>query len=382
MSTGDACHNCERKVFIIGLASKCLSDNGRMMRQMRIGFVIGGWIILVGLTLAGGALLLGLRSWPYELLHHFLLHYLILSSFLATGFLLLKRRVAASFSAMLLMVFAGNLSSAYSVSGRGLYWEVATSPGDNQDRPHSLTVITYNVLDTNKHHRELRNWLRSSPADVVALQEVPSREVALYREEHIYPHQLEIFDPALNHPNFPDNKALVVLSKYPVVAEPNFKPFNQSRPIAIVRISVPNAQDPWIVVVDAWDPKTTISLASRDRLLLGIAGKISELRGPIVVAGDFNATPFTPVFKDFLRLANVSFSQLPVSTFPAILGWLGIPVDHILVRDVQVTDVEALSSIGSDHRPLKATLILPEQGLTEGAPGDCSSQSYVSDLQP
>lgn len=337
-----------------------MSDKGRMMRQRRFGFVFGGRIILVGLTLAGAVLLLRLRSWPYELIHHFVLQYFLLSSFLATAFLLLRRRVAASFSVMLILVFAGILWSAYGVSGRGLYW-AATSPGDSQDRPRLLTVITHNVRDTNKRHRELRTWLRSNPADVVALQEVPSREVALYREEHVYLHQLEIFDPALNHPNFPDDKALVILSKYPVTAEPNFKPFNRSRPIAIVRVSVPNAKDPWIVVVDAWDPKTRANLANRDQLLLGIARKISELRGPIVVAGDFNATPYTPVFKDFLRLANVSPSQSPVPTFPAILGWLGIPVDHILVRDVQVTDVEALSSIGSDHLPLKATLILPNE---------------------
>lgn len=353
----------------MGLAAKSPGNKGGMLRPLRAGFVIGGWIILVGLTLAGSVLLLRLRAWPYELLHHFLLHYFLLSSFLATGFLLLRRRVAASYSVMLLLVFAGSLWSAYGASGSGLY-RAAASPVGNQDRPRLLTVITHNVRDTNKRHRELRAWLRSNPADVVALQEVPAREAALYREEHVFAHQLEIFDPALNNPNFPGDKAIVILSKYPVVAEPAFKPFNRSRPIAIVRVSVPNAKDPWIVVVDEWDPMTATRLASRDRLLLGIARKISGLRGPTVVVGDFNATPFTPVFKDFLRLANVSRLQPPVSTFPAILGWLGIPVDHILVRGVQVTDVEALSSIGSDHRPLKATLILPERVPSEGAVRD------------
>jgi endonuclease/exonuclease/phosphatase (EEP) superfamily protein YafD len=204
----------------------------------------------------------------------------------------------------------------------------------------------------------------------VVLQEVPAREAALYRNEHVYTHQLDIFDPALNHPNFPDDKGFVILSKHPVAAEPNFKPFKGSRPIAIVRVSVPNAIDPWIVAVDTVDPKTMAGLANRDRLLLGIAQKISELPGPVVVAGDFNATPFTPVFKDFVRLANVSPMRLPVPTFPAIFGWLGIPIDHILVRDVQVKDVEALSSIGSDHRPLKATLILPERVPGEGSLGN------------
>lgn len=75
----------------------------------------------------------------------------------------------------------------------------------------------------------------------MALQEVPSREAGLYRQERIFPHQVEIYDPALNHPNFPDDKAFVILSKYPVAVETEFKPFKQSRPIVIVRVSVPDA---------------------------------------------------------------------------------------------------------------------------------------------
>ncbi|MBU2479432.1 MAG: endonuclease/exonuclease/phosphatase family protein, partial [Gammaproteobacteria bacterium] len=236
-----------------------------------------------------------------------------------------------------------------------------------QDRSRLLTVITHNVRDTNKQHQALRAWLRTNPADVVVLQEVPKREVGLYRNEQVYTHQLEIFDPTLNHPNFPDDKAFVILSKFPFSEDRLFKPLPGSRPIVIVRVSVPDAKDPWIVAVDTIDPKTTAGLVNRDRLLLGIAQKLSELPGPVVVAGDFNATPFTPVFNDFVRLANVAPMHSPVSTYPATLGWLGIPIDHILVRDVQVKDVEALSSIGSDHRPLKATLILPRQIPDKGA---------------
>jgi endonuclease/exonuclease/phosphatase (EEP) superfamily protein YafD len=331
-----------------------------MMRHIRMSLLKGGWIILAGLTLAGVVLLLRLKAWPFELFQHFVLHYFLLSSVLATGFLLVRKKVAASWSLMLLMLFTNFLWNVYSVTeNTPLY--VAASTDGSQDRPRSLTVITQNVRDTNKQHQELRAWLRSKPADVVVLQEVPAREVTRYRNEQIYTHQREIFDPALNHPKFQDDRAFVILSKYPISAEPEFKPFKGSRPIVIVRVAVPDAKDPWIVAVDTKDPKTMAGLADRDSLLLGVAQKISELPGPVVVAGDFNATPFTPVFNDFVQRANVSLMHTPVSTFPATFGWLGIPIDHILVRGVRVKDIEALSSIGSDHRPLKATLILPEQ---------------------
>lgn len=331
-----------------------------MMRQIRRGFLIGGRVALVGLTLAGIVLLLRLRAWPYELLQHFVLHYFLLSSALAAGFLLVRKWVATSWSVVLLMLFTGFLWNVYTVPERTSF-RVAASSGDGQDRLRSWTVITQNVRDTNKQHHEFRAWLRSNPADVVVLQEVPAREVTRYRNEQLYTHQREIFDPALNNQKFPDDRAFVILSKYPISAESEFKPFKGSRPIVIVRISIPDANDPWIVAVDTNDPKTMAGLVSRDRLLLGVARKISELPGPVVVAGDFNASPFTPVFKDFMQRANLSSMHTPVSTFPAMLGWLGIPIDHILVRDVQVKDVEALASIGSDHRPLKATLILPQR---------------------
>jgi endonuclease/exonuclease/phosphatase (EEP) superfamily protein YafD len=329
----------------------------RTIQLMRI-LVMSGWIILAGLMLVSVILLFELRSWPYELLHHFSLHYLLLSSLLMILFLLLRRKIAASSAAILLLVFAGFSWNAYRVSNTGPY-SARISPDVGQEHKRPLIVITHNVSDTNKNHREVRKWLRSKPADVVVLQEVPSREAALYREDKIFKHQLEVYDAAFNDPDFPDDRVLVILSQYALSQEPKFKPFEGSRPVVIVRVSVPHTENPWVVVVDAYDPTSSKKLVKRDKFLLGIAPIIRELNGPVVVAGDFNATPCTPVFKDFLRLADLSLWGLPVPTFPAQLGWLGISIDHILVRHVQVTDVETLSSMGSDHRPLKAILTIP-----------------------
>jgi endonuclease/exonuclease/phosphatase (EEP) superfamily protein YafD len=100
-------------------------------------------------------------------------------------------------------------------------------------------------------------------------------------------------------------------------------------------------------------------LDQRDRLLLGAAKKIGELSGPVVVSGDFNATPLTPIFNDLLKIADITASRFYVSTFPSKLKWFGIPIDHILVRHMRVKRINALPAIGSDHRPLKAALLLP-----------------------
>ena len=258
----------------------------------------------------------------------------------------------------LFFIFGVSLWSAYGAP-RVSQDLITKLPNNYQKKFFMITLISHNIQDVNEHHQELGLWLQGQPADIVLLQEVPSRIAAWYREKSIYPYQLEVYDPALNHPNFPDNKAIVILSKYLVSENLEFKPFKDSRPVPIVRICIPNAQNPWVAIFDAPEPKTAKRLGQRDRLLIGAAKRISELSGPVVVVGDFNATPLTPTFNDFLKIADVSASRFYIPTFPSILKWLGIPIDHILVRNIRVKRVNALPAIGSDHRPLKAELLLP-----------------------
>jgi endonuclease/exonuclease/phosphatase (EEP) superfamily protein YafD len=324
---------------------------------LRKVWVFTGSIFLAGLAAGAVIVLLRLRSWPFELFHHFALHYFLLSGLLVAVFTIVRAKLAAASSVALFLLFGVQLWGTYNGTEWNHYFKTLLAEV-SQEGLSAITLITHNIQDDNPHHQALEVWLASQPADVVVLQEVPSSIEKWYKEKSIYPYQLQVYDPALNHPKFPEDKATVILSKYPFESNSNFKPFRESRPVTFARLSIPGVENPWIVAIDAREPKTAALLEQRDRLLLGAASKIGELDGPVVVAGDFNATPFTPVFDDFLRLANILPSQSYISTFPAGVGWLGIPIDHILVRDAQVTDVIALSVTGSDHRPLKATLLL------------------------
>lgn len=317
-------------------------------------------VIPAGLAVAAAISLLRLRSWPFELVHHFALHYFLLSGLLAIVCAVLRARLVAAGSVALFLLFGAQLWGACNGSGLG-YCFTALLADVSQEGPGAITLITFNIQDDSLYHYEIGMWLASQPADVVVLQEVPSSIEKWCRDKSIYPHQLHVYDPALNHPGFPQDKAIVILSKYPFESSSNIKPFRESRPVMVTRLSVPGMENPWIVAIDAREPKTAVLLDQRDRLLLGAARNIGKLDGPVVVAGDFNATPFTPVFDDFLRLAGMPSSKSCIPTFPAGIGRLGIPLDHILVRGVQVTGINTLSVIGSDHRPLKVTLLLAEQ---------------------
>ncbi len=314
--------------------------------------------ILAGLAIAATIILFKLRMWPFELFHHFALHFFLLGGLLTIVCMIYRAKVEVALFASLVFIFGGSLWSAYG-EPRVSQDVITRLQNDSQENFCLITLISHNIQDISKRHQELGLWLQGQPADVVLLQEVPSRIAAWYREKGVYPYQLEVYDPALNHPNFPDDKAIVILSKYPVSGDLEFKPFKDSRPVPTARISIPEAQDPWVVIIDAHEPMSAELLDQRDRLLLGAAKKIGELSGPVIVAGDFNATPLTPIFNDFLKIADILASRFYVPTFPSKLKLIGIPIDHILVRHIRVKKINALPAIGSDHQPLKAALLLP-----------------------
>jgi endonuclease/exonuclease/phosphatase (EEP) superfamily protein YafD len=60
------------------------------------------------------------------------------------------------------------------------------------------------------------------------------------------------------------------------------------------------------------------------------------------------------------------------------MGPLGIPIDHVLGSGIRLADLQALPSIGSDHRPLKALLFLPTTADESGRLWDIRASEPTS----
>ena len=88
--------------------------------------------------------------------------------------------------------------------------------------------------------------------------------------------------------------------------------------------------------------------------------RLDERTGPIVIAGDFNAAPWS---EEIVWLTNTT-GLLPgpgyPATWPVALGPAGVPIDNVFARPPLVIEsVEALPDpMGSNHRGLVATLAL------------------------
>jgi len=95
--------------------------------------------------------------------------------------------------------------------------------------------------------------------------------------------------------------------------------------------------------------------------LEALAAAIAAKEGPVLIAGDFNSTPWAPDFLRFLGAADLRLSVPAPGTWPVLAGDVGLPIDHILVREpAAISSLRALSdSLGSNHRGIVADILIP-----------------------
>lgn len=86
---------------------------------------------------------------------------------------------------------------------------------------------------------------------------------------------------------------------------------------------------------------------------------LERLQGPMIIAGDFNATSWSQTLKAITEASKTSSAEglrpswLVNGTLAHAARWIGLPIDHILVSDrIIQTRVETLQPVGSDHLPL------------------------------
>jgi len=84
-----------------------------------------------------------------------------------------------------------------------------------------------------------------------------------------------------------------------------------------------------------------------------------RLQGPMIVAGDFNAAPWSQTVRQIAAASKtmpadgLRPSWLINGTLAKAARWIGLPLDHILVSSrISGASVETLGPVGSDHLPL------------------------------
>lgn len=111
-----------------------------------------------------------------------------------------------------------------------------------------------------------------------------------------------------------------------------------------------------LVLTHPYPPVTRRAWASRERQMAAIAEHLRDLPGHRVVAGDLNATPWSPTLRGLRRALDLHDTRRGFglqATWPAGTPWLRIPIDHVLVSDGLVAvDRRVGPPVGSDHLPV------------------------------
>ena len=226
-------------------------------------------------------------------------------------------------------------------------------------------LVTANMLLDNTDVAGLSAGLLATGADVIALQEVTPDNLAGLRAAGLlaaYPHQ--VLDPR------PEFHGSVILSRLPIADGGAIDVAGSP----MTRADIVTAAGAFrLVNVHTVAPLGESESATWRAQLAALSAMPGEFGGPLVMAGDFNATadhaPMAALLGSGARDAFVVAGRGVGATWPQWPGPM-IPVmrlDHVLVDGgIAVRSAQVQHNPGSDHRRLSVELAIPPGG--EGDP--------------
>ena len=213
-----------------------------------------------------------------------------------------------------------------------------------------LRVASFNTWIDNDKISEVKAEIARIDADVMVLIELgPSKRVIFDQLKTQYPYQAQCSDTT--HCNFG------ILSKYPL-SYVGDRMVWEGPPY--IRASL----GPEFGNLAIYGVHTTRFPFSRAQFtqIKALAAELVPVTGPVIVLGDFNATPYSRVTQTLASQGNLQrLTNLP--TWPARIGLPQVAIDHIFVSS-GIRQLESQSignAAGSDHFPIIMKLAIPRQ---------------------
>ena len=208
-----------------------------------------------------------------------------------------------------------------------------------------LKVAQFNLGGERSNVDSVVASLKALNADVVSLVEARAERPDLLEQlKAQYPYQVNCFDKS--------GCEMAIVSKLPL-SESNIVGAVHTVPIISASLGADYAGLVVIAVHTARFPHITEQFTQ----FRFIAQALENQSGPLLVLGDFNATPQSRVLKEFAqRLGLAVNTYLP--SWPATYGSPQLAIDHILTSSsLRVLSAEeAGQSAGSDHLPIALVL--------------------------
>lgn len=319
-------------------------------------------VILTGVTL--GATLVAATAaswWVGDLAVHFRVQYAA-AAFLELLVLGWARRWG--WAALAVVGLAVNGIATASVLGAGsvIRGAVAGSPAAVSQGPGArrtasepeppLRIASINVLFHNAHYDRVAQFLRRTRPDAAVLVEITPRwreALSSLRDEFPWRYYAE---SRYSH-------GTLLLSRWPLEHGETVPMGAHADPTITAVLSVRGRPLHLIGVHPSWPLGSAVS-AERNRELDQLAALARATPMPLVVAGDFNVSPFSPHFRAFAAQSGLRWAAQGAGwqpTWPTFFPVGGIQIDHVFASPgIDVRRFVRGPGIGSDHRPILVDL--------------------------
>lgn len=280
---------------------------------------------------------------PGELLLQSLrVHLLAAGAVVLVGLLVVGIRWRAALFGLLLLAAAGHLVLLLAELGGRRSTSV---PPDARE----VEVLSYNVLTGNDRAEDALEHIIELAPDIAVILETPGIEPYIDRLAAVFPYHLGCENT--------ESCDLSIWSQHPITAARMLRP----PPFGFERLGVAEVdlEGKRLTVVAAHFSKPYFDEASW--VEAGYLGDVLQaISGPVVLAGDFNAAPWSDPLIRLARRAGLAPASSFPATWPVRLGPLGVPIDNMFTRGA--VRIEAIAagpdSFGSNHRYLLARVSL------------------------
>jgi endonuclease/exonuclease/phosphatase (EEP) superfamily protein YafD len=224
----------------------------------------------------------------------------------------------------------------------------------------ALSVCTVNVRADNPDLEAVLASLRDCDADVIAVVELTSvlrrRLESEFSAE--YPHFVWV-------EREPGHFGIGLLSRYPLGNSSLVNYRLPSVPSIEAVVQLTADQSVHVIATHPRPPMGLWQYRMRNEHLQVLADRVRELRGgdgwPVIVLGDLNLTPWSPIFGQFQERAGLRSAAAGDGLEPTWYSRpgfaFGLVIDHVLYTEgVLSLSREILGGNGSDHRPVRVAL--------------------------
>jgi endonuclease/exonuclease/phosphatase (EEP) superfamily protein YafD len=332
---------------------------------------------LIAIAAIGGLLTVSLGSYfawryPWELLTHFRVQYFLLSLGLVLGlFGLWRSRYLIHPSWLLIGCVLLGLNAAeivpwYLPHPQQMY--VADRASGSQDADagsglpfdRDLRVLSVNVNSSNKAYAPTIEMVQTEQPDVVLFIEMNPQWIE----------QLKVSLSDRLPYNFDPVGDLFVMSRLPL-QDVRVEQFNTRGSFLLATLKLADQTVQW-VGVHPRVPLREQNFHQRNQQLDELSQYLSTIKTPVIAIGDFNITPWSPYYRQFIQQASLHNAQLGRGIFPSfprastlvpLPKWLipivNVPIDHCFVSPhFGVREIHTVTHGNADHAALSVGLVL------------------------